>query len=1356
MAKTEKTFVEQLADLIPDYPDQTDPNLPSILAHKQEFFETKAIPSEPNPPPGGLYSHQKLFSRLMRIYPRMLLLADPGTGKTVSFLAASEYLRETGIFRKCFVLEKSPTVLDAVIKQLFDNLQPEEWMDPDLVNTSEARSSGASIGKLLSTKPPSAAAQSLKHNALALRRRAGTFYAFMTYGQFTNELTKLNLSDEELKSYFGNTILIADEFHNAVSDPTSTKYKLIHRISNLVSNMIIILATSTPMINKISELGNLGNCLLPADRHFPANFDYSDLDEIGRRFQNFISYVRADTVYARLEYRGQTLASALQEFESRRSATSEMARISRMEIQEKTSLSLSPSQIDKLEKNSGKAENSIRVVVSEMGDFQTAGYARIKSSRGGEQSEKIEKRGKKDDEEFDETGLGELDELQISNDVGDVENTEEIGDEEAEEADRSNAIWNRSLQASMFVFPDLSFGGIVSGGDQRRAEDKSENSVLEGLEKYVEVIPVGGSSQQRGNSRKNSSEQLSYRFRRSIPDFSGWATSVNLSPSITFREWIGGAGRPINTPKTYNLNRCSSKYAASIDIELKNASEPGTSFVYIEQKNGGGTILYGLCLEAFGYERMVVPADGSLPSRLSNGKYRYAILTSAPETPRALQEKILKIVNSPENVDGQICKVIVSSRVARDGISIFHARRMQSLRPVWTEMGFFQAMMRVFRANSHIDLVQFLLQRNAERGFPQTESEVRRSVTVEIYRHVAIPPTSRTELISADLHVHSISAKKDTLIRPIMRMLKRSSIDCELNYERNVVFPAQLGFEVDGSAECDYQRCVYSCRGKKCVIKTSQASKKCSSSPEQIFSETQISLLTYNLQPTNDDWIEVHQAILNFFATRFQATFAEIDSILPKYYKLTRKTCAEMADNLEVIWNDLGQRCYLIAAFRSGLLEIPDFFLTFDVDRAAMCNTFPKFVKEEYSRSLKPVVIFERDFRNSMASLFAEHDSEIVEEEIFGGGESNLDPVKIRRSVSRMGSSLNALKLYEQALVEIRAGSDNPIFKKIIEALDPFYHNKIRQSTVGSVLETYQSLIGTPANPTTVFPGIDPDSEIFFNVTMMLEERRIVGEHTSAIRGGLTAADAIGSRDPTAQLIRVWLPAESLRDPPATASHSLRSHSGLPAETELRSHSKLPSKTEQSEVLTSTRSGGWRWVTQPYEGAVIEAKWSENSRKMLRGVAGSSEVSSEQTLSTFEGIAELHFYGRYDQSTNKLRIIDKLVRKKPWGRVCSTFLSGDLVYYILMLDPNFDVRELLKKERVNVNMATYPDSEEKWTAFVALLLPVLQKYIREKEGGEKSLEEAREKVWWMLKIPSLMMCSTILALMKRRGVVEYI
>lgn len=316
-------------------------------------------------------------------------------------------------------------------------------------------------------------------------------------------------------------------------------------------------------------------------------------------------------------------------------------------------------------------------------------------------------------------------------------------------AQQKRGVRNDERQASNFVFPDGSYGGMLERQLRRGVQPK-------GMGVYVRSTEV----------------DTYYRSDK-------WLKSIkNLE----------------------DIRACSNLYATIVEGVRKS---PGLCFVYQELFTGSGAIVLAMCMETMGFKRYK-PSSSAFQRTASTGlkpvcaeegertltgiqpALRYGLITS--ETNEETDQYLLELFNSPENATGAYVKVLIGSRVVRDGINLANVVDVY-LPAMWTPSGMYQAMQRAIRATSHVSMV-----RRSPTG----------RVDVRIHRmaSVAPPPLS----YSVDLDMYKIIEDKDREIAAVRRKVKQVAADCWLHYARNV----REGGE-DYSPECDYDLCTYAC-----------------------------------------------------------------------------------------------------------------------------------------------------------------------------------------------------------------------------------------------------------------------------------------------------------------------------------------------------------------------------------------------------------------------------------------------------------------------------------------------------------------------------------------------------------------
>lgn len=220
---------------------------------------------------------------------------------------------------------------------------------------------------------------------------------------------------------------------------------------------------------------------------------------------------------------------------------------------------------------------------------------------------------------------------------------------EAYEKDKKDkSIFINSRQASLFVFPNGSYG-------------------TDGFNKYI-VKRGGGIRTNIGYQRKKQ----------------GKATYTLSSELI----------RIINRNPD-NLYQFSNKFAETIKIIL---SEPKMkALVYCEYVNGSGCILFAKILDQFGFTQ----ARGDERSK----DLRYALLTHQTTSQKNVQQLINRF-NKDDNVDGDYISVIIGSKIISEGFTFKNIRKEFIFTPHWNYSETAQVIARGWRLGSHNALIE--------------------------------------------------------------------------------------------------------------------------------------------------------------------------------------------------------------------------------------------------------------------------------------------------------------------------------------------------------------------------------------------------------------------------------------------------------------------------------------------------------------------------------------------------------------------------------------------------------------------------------------------------------------------------
>ncbi|ASZ84984.1 004L [Cherax quadricarinatus iridovirus] len=246
--------------------------------------------------------------------------------------------------------------------------------------------------------------------------------------------------------------------------------------------------------------------------------------------------------------------------------------------------------------------------------------------------------------------------------------------------ERDRGIYINSRQASLFVFPDGSYG-------------------TDGFNKYIIERKPGENRLQNLYGVKRKSQKNTFTLSRDLEREIGKSLS--------------------------NLSKFSEKYAETIKILLQDKTKK--SLIYSEYVHGGGCILFSKILELFGYSQ----AKGDEKSR----GLRYAILTNKTTSQNQIQ-KINELFNSDANAHGEYISVIIGSRLISEGFTFKNVTNEFIFTPFWNYAETSQVIARGWRLGSHDFLIRSgekNLQVNVFQMVSLPSDNVTTSIDLEMY-----------------------------------------------------------------------------------------------------------------------------------------------------------------------------------------------------------------------------------------------------------------------------------------------------------------------------------------------------------------------------------------------------------------------------------------------------------------------------------------------------------------------------------------------------------------------------------------------------------------------------------------------
>ena len=322
------------------YPHLDDPNFNVKISKKLEFYnnrnQTKIVDDIEEHADKicnakfELTSHQQFIKNFLSFntpYNGALLYHGLGTGKTCSAIGIAEETREYMIqlnINQKIIIVASPNVQINFRQQLFDERKLEfvngSWNIENCVGNKFLKELNLSAYKNISKTKIASQINGIINN----------YYKFVGYTEFANEITKIAVvnnkmlsekqkqeqSNNQLKRYFSNRLIIIDEVQNIrISDDNKNKLvaQELTKLVDVVSDLKLVLLSATPLYNTYTEIIWLINLLnkndnrseIEIDDIFDENGEFKINDrgeEIGkqllqRKSTGYISFVKGDNPY---------------------------------------------------------------------------------------------------------------------------------------------------------------------------------------------------------------------------------------------------------------------------------------------------------------------------------------------------------------------------------------------------------------------------------------------------------------------------------------------------------------------------------------------------------------------------------------------------------------------------------------------------------------------------------------------------------------------------------------------------------------------------------------------------------------------------------------------------------------------------------------------------------------------------------------------------------------------------------------------------------------------------------------------------------------------------------------------------
>lgn len=215
---------------------------------------------------------------------------------------------------------------------------------------------------------------------------------------------------------------------------------------------------------------------------------------------------------------------------------------------------------------------------------------------------------------------------------------------------KGSGYYRNSRQASLFVFPDGSWGTT-------------------GFNKYIQV-------------GKTSTANILGRKKKSAPTWK--------------KPYANDLVKDIKSRGVDALEKYSCKYAASCRILFKAIEDKKLVFIYNESVSEGGVILFSLILKLLGF----VESTGGTKRE---GVNTFAVLTGST----ANKLDIIRNFNRPDNREGGRINLIIGSQAVSEGLTLKNVQ-VEIVQTAWFNYARIdQALARGYRAGSHTVLSRY-------------------------------------------------------------------------------------------------------------------------------------------------------------------------------------------------------------------------------------------------------------------------------------------------------------------------------------------------------------------------------------------------------------------------------------------------------------------------------------------------------------------------------------------------------------------------------------------------------------------------------------------------------------------------
>jgi len=743
-----------------------------------------------------LFFHQTTTGRYLKDQDEMVIISQPGTGKSCTVFNFIQFILEEMVKEKSLFLEKYPKAYIAVKndfvkrevqKQLVCVCQKGKYETNSVMNANDRSKQLAAISLSISK-----------------------YMRIETYEKLLSKIhIDINTDPVKVIKRYSDSIFWIDEAHGLLSDDINKLggqiYKNYWTILHLALRRKIILTTASPAINSLKEFALLYNLVLPINdpeqlknllekRNIPHemySYYYLQLNSrVGQMTKDDVPDIKMDDD---VDYDKLNNPKFISKWEKKLypylSGRTSYVRSIVLGGYSKYVIENVPDYYN------DKTKNKLDVYCHTMGEFQSKVYYEMQA----------------------------------------INLTKEGSDNKS-----SESLYKTEEQISNFIFPDSTWG-TGKNIETKKAKEKRNKQMDTNVEKETqkpkkdeeytegeENVFISGFDKYISRSKNDMFEYKKYdkdeETQEEVNDFkkilNNWDTKTKTYDVNGVTEYISARDLSVKDFEIVNLvednyNRGYSSYIYSNSVEASGLGCLSMMFKSRKFKQYTGDI------SAFDSKsvRSFCPVGDTKNKKINIEKNkRIAIITGS--TSESRRNNILELFNSIENLHGEYIAAIIISKTGKEGINLIGPTEVHIRESEWVDP--FQAENRAVRSIS----------------LKGHEEEMRKKgvevvpIEIKIFRHCAIPDTKykkeifkeykvkeskleeRQKLIidyGIDLYKYYRSFIKDYVIRFIMRIAKISAFDCIFNKKRNMITDP----EKDYTKECDYGKCEFKCYSER-------------------------------------------------------------------------------------------------------------------------------------------------------------------------------------------------------------------------------------------------------------------------------------------------------------------------------------------------------------------------------------------------------------------------------------------------------------------------------------------------------------------------------------------------------------